>query len=836
MTWIFLWALFALSTCAGAIAAPVNPPILSIQKNTQQNLLPPPELQELTSEQPKQDSETLSVTVDERPLWRLLQQKRYLSLRESLAKTQSQFPDWHPPVQLMEWLRVGMEQKLIEDAIKRDDRLQIVNLAKRYPQYFRCQRIDWLWALADAYARIGRSIDQETVYRQIIDQCSLQDQISTLQMMLNQTPDYLIRALLTQSNTHIGWNDKQRGQLESLKGELDKRQLLRAAENHDFLSVLHLAESLWPLLSKQQDAGLAALIAWQANAAKQPKLARLWFQRALKWQPSLLDARYGLALLDFQANNWREVIAQLQSVEQKQVRINQLLADSHFALAINAHQQKQYDIALTELYAAGRYGKKNTEIDLQRAWILYQQRKTRQAAVLFDQVYRQHPDLASAEGWLISHYDADYPMSFIDRTVQQVNGPIGLAGQDFMGQRLYQRKQFLASEWLSPGKFSGLQHIATPQLGAGVQVRDKSGVSGLSRLYVEAMPVMEGIWNTNNRQWRLRLSRLNLDSDNLLPNSLIGSAGVGKFKQTPVTAVTDLVEPTFGFRQQGWRSYYATVGTTPFGADLSAEIIGNLGVLQQQRKGYWQTELFARPVRESLLSYIGIVDPYTGQSWGRVRKAGVDLNGFHQMVNDWGVSGRLEGGYLFGKNVSDNLSWSLGLGLSKAEHLRGFDYFSWGPEWFYDGYAKNLSHFTLGQGGYFSPDYRIASGLSVNFLTEEGKDYMVKGRVHAGYAVQRESASDCFPALKNSTVLSTCTSYAAAHAADANFNAEFSAVARLSAHWQLGGAITVRRSTAYDDQAGQIFLRYQFDSRSKVMSGDLADNLLQNLFSTAILN
>ena len=88
---------------------------------------------------------------------------------------------------------------------------------------------------------------------------------------------------------------------------------------------------------------------------------------------------------------------------------------------------------------------------------------------------------------------------------------------------------------------------------------------------------------------------------------------------------------------------------------------------------------------------------------------------------------------LRGKHVDDNwmvrLAASLGYDLQPA----GFDYLTVGPGLCYEHYRKNRSHFTLGHDGYFSPDTYYNAGMSIDFLTAEGRHYSIKDHVGIGY-------------------------------------------------------------------------------------------------------
>src|SRR5262249_27246625 len=130
-------------------------------------------------------------------------------------------------------------------------------------------------------------------------------------------------------------------------------------------------------------------------------------------------------------------------------------------------------------------------------------------------------------------------------------------------------------------------------------------------------------------------------------------------------------------------------------------------------------------------------------------------------------------------------------------------------------FDKNLSQFTLGHGGYFSPDYLIQPVGSLNFLTHEGRPFIVKGDIGLGFQNHHQETSPYFPLAPDGRF------YAASTDSGFVFYGELLAVARLSAHWQLGGGGAARRTADYHDESGLLFVRYLLQARPAVFSSDL---------------
>src|SRR5207245_10162650 len=135
----------------------------------------------------------------------------------------------------------------------------------------------------------------------------------------------------------------------------------------------------------------------------------------------------------------------------------------------------------------------------------------------------------------------------------------------------------------------------------------------------------------------------------------------------------------------------------------------------------------------SWLSYAGMRDPGTGISWGGVTSNTGTLQLDHKGTRA-GQYASASGSYITGKNVPNNweVSGNAGLyfvvakGLSLGINLTGMHY------------QKNLSFFSLGQGGYFSPqEYGLASIPISWFSRHKRFEYEIRASVGAKYLSQQ---------------------------------------------------------------------------------------------------
>jgi predicted Zn-dependent protease len=166
------------------------------------------------------------------------------------------------------------------------------------------------------------------------------------------------------------------------------------------------------------------------------------------------------------------------------------------------------------------------------------------------------------------------------------------------------------------------------------------------------------------------------------------------------------------------RAFSAELGSTPLGFPLRSwtggvRAIAPAGPLQLA------LELSQRAVTDSVLSYAGVRDPATGQVWGGVTRdeLRVEATWRDGDATRW-VSAAAA--VLRGTGVPRNAAlqasagadWSVGRVLGVAAHA-GFSATVLG-------YARNLRYFTLGQGGYFSPQRLVHAGVPLRMESGAG--------------------------------------------------------------------------------------------------------------------
>lgn len=129
----------------------------------------------------------------------------------------------------------------------------------------------------------------------------------------------------------------------------------------------------------------------------------------------------------------------------------------------------------------------------------------------------------------------------------------------------------------------------------------------------------------------------------------------------------------------------------------------------------WSLTASRRPMSNSLLSFAGARDPRTGVRWGGVTANGATLGLSWDQGGDNGVWASLGHHWLYGENVADNqrtramAGWYHRVVEKADERVRvGLTLMHWRHD-------KDLGGYSLGQGGYYSPQRYTSVGVPVSY-------------------------------------------------------------------------------------------------------------------------
>lgn len=262
-------------------------------------------------------------------------------------------------------------------------------------------------------------------------------------------------------------------------------------------------------------------------------------------------------------------------------------------------------------------------------------------------------------------------------------------------------------------------------------------------------------------------------------------------------------------------NYRADIGSTPLGQDLNT-LVG--GVKWSPKLTNYLSLIFTgerRAITDSLLSYVGLQDAYSGKTWGQVTKNGGTL----QLSYDDGDAGFYVGGggysYL-GKNVASNTSINANAGVYLRPYHDEYRQLQAGLSMSYMDYAKNLSYFTYGQGGYFSPQNYVSVSLPVS-LMEKYDNWTMKLGGSVGYQSYSQDKSAYFPTNTEwqQTLETAVTNgfakeayYSATSKSGIGYTLRAGADYKVNKQMTLGGQVGYDTFGDYNESTASLYIRY----------------------------
>jgi tetratricopeptide (TPR) repeat protein len=269
-----------------------------------------------------------------------------------------------------------------------------------------------------------------------------------------------------------------------------------------------------------------------------------------------------------------------------------------------------------------------------------------------------------------------------------------------------------------------------PTLEGAFVYRGRFGTAGLSQLNEIAAP-FDGTfspWLTG--KMTVSMSPVWLDA------GAVGSSSLPLFGANQILAANGLAMVTpseqsafgaLGSVAYEYGQFSGKIGESAWGFPVT-NLIGDVAYNPKFLGGQLSAKIegFREPVTDSLLSYAGTHANLTAanavsgnafgnnSTWGGVTKTGIRGSLFYD-DNNIGAFGIVSGATLQGNNVEQNSTVSAVVGTYFRPWRTDTQAVRVGVNLSYFGYDKDLSYYTYGQGGYFSPSTYIALTFPVEY-------------------------------------------------------------------------------------------------------------------------
>ena len=740
----------------------------------------------------------------------------------------------------------------IQRTIQEGNDKELISIYRKYPNEFGCAHIDRIMALGEALSKSEKK-EVSSLYGSAINRCSDSYRVPLLEHGESNMlySDWVALLEAEKPRKRKAAHAKRFDQLwyKVLNDRVDL-----ANKQKRYSGAMGDAAELTVMAVKRSDEKALQLTGWFYYAAKQYPLARSSFNLAadLNVSKNVMQGQiFTLAAMDD-----IDGLAQLVDTREQQLTTFELLPVALAIVGERSYEQKNYPRTVDSLVKLESLRALTARELNVRGWAYYHLNKYSPAASDFEGSYVLNQSKDAATGLQLTlnrlkQYDK------LNGLADQYKGPlmamrhVPIVAEEFiLGQNLpvYQEK---------PEEHDILKNYDKPYVRAGYMAKLSSGAPIFSRLalrktMLEGRTVFSGV-----HELSVRAEYFSLDAGpGLLPEPLnpllpadpgfnVGTLDItGRLAYaTPVIQTRHKgSEWSLGYRHEGKGTTYLEGG----------QVIGNAGINSDYklRAGYsrnfdnkaFQIEAYRQPLRETMISYVGMLDPYQGREyWGQVSRNGGKISAYYALPYGFSLRGNAIGEVRKGHNVDDNNHYSAYLSLPYSMVVPGLHYLSIGPYMRWERSKMNQNHYTIGHGNYFSPQQLLDWGAGAYLMTETGKRVLIVAGGSFGKQSVREDASPYFPLTNNVGAAVFPNTYLGRKNSEYHYNYSVAAVVALADRWRLSGEYKRSRSwsavptvpllRAFSDTAFSVHLTYHFADRgTQLIREDLPSYRLQPLY------
>jgi tetratricopeptide (TPR) repeat protein len=361
----------------------------------------------------------------------------------------------------------------------------------------------------------------------------------------------------------------------------------------------------------------------------------------------------------------------------------------------------------------------------------------------------------------------------------------------------------VASEQQASDQLEALESRYSPYVGGGGYLDSHSGTQGFDRLQrFEASTEASSVIGDSVRLTVItRPVLLDAGVPDASSNYRFGSETTNQSEivtspGSKLLPTTDLFAAGYGGELQVASKYVqGSIGYSPANFPVT-HVLGSLAV---QPGSLPLTFLaYRQNVTDTLLSYAGLEDPYSGKVWGGV----VATGGMVKFSHGSGPSGfyaSIDGQELTGRNVANNSRIDGGTGAYFQVYASKYGVLKVGANLTAMHYANNQRYFTFGQGGYFSPNQFLLMNAPI---TWEGAplhnfSYVINGSL--GVQTFQDD-----PAMPGSLIVGN----GAQSVTGASYDFHARVAYHLNQHWLIEAFLDANNARDYANAAGGFSVRY----------------------------
>ncbi|EKS6645773.1 cellulose biosynthesis protein BcsC [Enterobacter hormaechei] len=264
----------------------------------------------------------------------------------------------------------------------------------------------------------------------------------------------------------------------------------------------------------------------------------------------------------------------------------------------------------------------------------------------------------------------------------------------------------------------------------------------------------------------------------------------------------------------GWqnKTWAWDIGTTPMGFDV-VDVVGSLSYSNDLGPIGYTLNAHRRPISSSVLAFAGQKDPNTDTTWGGVRATGGGVSVSYDKGEANGIWSSLSADSLTGKNVEDNwrVRWMTGyyyklINQNNERLTVGVSNMLWH-------YDKDLSGYSLGQGGYYSPQEYVSFALPVNWRKRtENWSWQLGGSVSWSHSktkdVMRYPLQGLIPDNEPGRYTDKGVMETGSSSSGTGYTARAIVERRVTSNWFVGLGVDIQEAKDYTPSHALLYVRY----------------------------
>ncbi|MBF0463733.1 MAG: BCSC C-terminal domain-containing protein [Nitrospirae bacterium] len=442
------------------------------------------------------------------------------------------------------------------------------------------------------------------------------------------------------------------------------------------------------------------------------------------------------------------------------------------------------------------------------AWSIYKQGRVSDSLPVFLSVFETKKDPATAQVILSAYNDS----GDIKKAESFANTLLALNDEKLKkltGDYFFDKGETMRAAYSYCGADSCYYNYEKPLLTLSSSMRTKSGDSGLSRLWEYSIPVSYSFTIAPDKKITVSFTDQHLFSGTAPP---LPFTGTYKNVLNPVSLITsaNVYTPEVKLEKEGELHYAIKLGTTPFNGPIDPTITFDAGI----GAAHWNINLHRTPIAESILSYIGLKDPYGTDKWGRVVKTGVEGEIVITPFKPFWVS--IKGGYdsYNGIGVIENSAYHANVSLG-ATFMTDATSFSTGIAVTDSHFNSNSGFYTHGYGGYYSPDIYYSVGPFAHLQVNQCRDYFIDGQFSIGYFNSQSDDAPMFPYPEDFHVGGN--TYEGSTVKGIGYYINVHGLKLITKYLAVGGTFELNKSPDYTEWTAGLNLRLYFSPRAKLI-------------------